>query len=45
MRIGLYGAVAVGLLTAACGTDTTQRAASGGLAGGAIGAAIGSSFT
>jgi peptidoglycan hydrolase-like protein with peptidoglycan-binding domain len=41
MRIGLYGAVAVSLLTAACGTDTTQRAASGGLAGGAIGALAG----
>jgi Putative peptidoglycan binding domain len=41
MRIGLYGAVAVSLLTAACGTDTTQRAASGGIAGVAVGALAG----
>lgn len=41
MRIGVFGVVALGLLTAACGNTTTQRAASGGLTGLAVGAIIG----
>ncbi|HJT05511.1 MAG TPA: peptidoglycan-binding domain-containing protein [Stellaceae bacterium] len=41
MRTGLISVMAVSLLTAACGSDTTQRAASGGLAGGGIGALAG----
>jgi peptidoglycan hydrolase-like protein with peptidoglycan-binding domain len=41
MRIGVYGVVALGLLTAACGTDTQQRAATGGLTGLGVGAVVG----
>jgi hypothetical protein len=41
MRIGLKGVVALTLLTAACGTDTQQRAASGGLTGLGVGALVG----
>ncbi|HEX7969766.1 MAG TPA: peptidoglycan-binding domain-containing protein [Stellaceae bacterium] len=41
MRIGIFGVVALGLLTAACGSNTTQRSASGGLTGLATGAIIG----
>jgi peptidoglycan hydrolase-like protein with peptidoglycan-binding domain len=49
MRTGAIGVLALGLLTAACGTSTEQRTATGGLlgagigalAGGPIGAAIG----
>lgn len=41
MRIGLKGVVALALLTAACGTDTQQRAASGGLTGLGVGALVG----
>jgi peptidoglycan hydrolase-like protein with peptidoglycan-binding domain len=41
MRIGVYGVVALGLLTAACGTDTQQRAATGGLTGLGVGALVG----
>jgi hypothetical protein len=41
MRIGICGVVAISLLTAACGTNTTQRAASGGIAGVAVGALVG----
>jgi hypothetical protein len=41
MRTGLFGVVAVSLLTAACGSDTTQRSASGGLAGAGVGALAG----
>ncbi len=37
MRIGVFGVIALGLLTAACGTTTTQRAASGAITGGLIG--------
>src|SRR5258708_37788478 len=41
MRSGLTGVVALGLLTAACGTNTQQRAASGGLTGLGVGALVG----
>lgn len=41
MRIGVFGVVALGLLTAACGTDTQQRAATGGLTGLGVGALVG----
>jgi peptidoglycan hydrolase-like protein with peptidoglycan-binding domain len=41
MRIGVTGVIALGLLTAACGTDTQQRAASGGLTGLGVGALVG----
>jgi hypothetical protein len=41
MRTGLISVIAVGLLTAACGNNTTERAATGGLAGGGIGALAG----
>jgi hypothetical protein len=41
MRTILFGAVAVSLLTAACGSDTTQRSASGGLTGAGVGALAG----
>lgn len=41
MRIGVFGVVALGLLMAACGTDTQQRAATGGLAGLGVGALVG----
>jgi peptidoglycan hydrolase-like protein with peptidoglycan-binding domain len=42
MRIGVTGVViAVGLLMAACGTNTQQRAASGGLTGLGVGALVG----
>ena len=41
MRIGVFGVVALGLLTAACGNTTTQRAATGGLTGLVVGAIIG----
>ena len=37
----LYGVVALSLLTASCGTNTTQRAASGGISGVAVGALAG----
>ena len=41
MRSGITGVVALGLLTAACGADTQQRAASGGLTGLGVGALVG----
>jgi peptidoglycan hydrolase-like protein with peptidoglycan-binding domain len=41
MRIGITGVVALGLLTAACGTNTQQRSASGGLTGLGVGALVG----
>lgn len=41
MRTGLCGAVVVSLLTAACGSDKTQRSASGGLTGAGVGAIAG----
>jgi len=41
MRIGVIGVVALGLLMAGCGTDTQQRAASGGLTGLGVGALVG----
>lgn len=41
MRIGVFGVVALGLLTAACGTNETQRSATGGLTGLGIGALAG----
>lgn len=41
MRMGVFGVIALGLLTAACGTNTQQRAATGGLAGLAVGALAG----
>jgi hypothetical protein len=41
MRIGTFTVVALGLLAAACGTDTQQRAATGGLTGLGIGALVG----
>jgi peptidoglycan hydrolase-like protein with peptidoglycan-binding domain len=40
MRIGAFGVVALGLLTAACGTDTQQRSATGGLTGLGVGALV-----
>jgi len=39
--VGITGVIALGLLTAACGADTQQRAASGGLAGLGVGALVG----
>lgn len=44
---GMIKSVAVGsvLLLTACGTTTTERAATGGLAGAALGAAVDSSWT
>jgi hypothetical protein len=41
MRISIFGVVALGLLTASCGSNDTQRASTGGLAGIGAGAAIG----
>jgi peptidoglycan hydrolase-like protein with peptidoglycan-binding domain len=41
MRIRVTGVVALALLTAACGTTTQQRAASGGLTGLGVGALVG----
>lgn len=41
MRTGVLGVIAVGLLTAACGTTQEQRAATGGLTGLGAGAIIG----
>lgn len=41
MRIAVFGVVALGLLTAACGSDESQRAATGGLTGVGVGAAVG----
>lgn len=41
MRIGVFGAIALGLLTAACGSTGSQRAASGGLTGLGVGALVG----
>lgn len=41
MRIAVFGVVALGLFTAACGSDELQRAATGGLTGVGVGAAVG----
>jgi peptidoglycan hydrolase-like protein with peptidoglycan-binding domain len=41
MRIGATSVIALGLLTAACGTNTQQRAATGGLTGLGVGALVG----
>lgn len=41
MRIGVFGVIALGLLTAACGSTGSQRAASGGLTGLGVGALVG----
>jgi peptidoglycan hydrolase-like protein with peptidoglycan-binding domain len=41
MRIAIVGLAALGLALAACGSDTEQRAASGGLAGAGTGALVG----
>jgi peptidoglycan hydrolase-like protein with peptidoglycan-binding domain len=41
MRISIFGVVALGLLTASCGSNDTQRAATGGLTGVGAGALIG----
>jgi len=41
MRIGAITVIALGLLTAACGTNTQQRAATGGLTGLGVGALVG----
>lgn len=41
MRIGVLGVVGLSLLTAACGTTEVQRAATGGLTGGAVGVLAG----
>jgi peptidoglycan hydrolase-like protein with peptidoglycan-binding domain len=41
MHKGIIGVVALGALTAACGTDTQQRSASGGLTGLGVGALVG----
>ena len=41
MHIRVTAVVALGLLTAACGTDTQQRSASGGLTGLGVGALVG----
>jgi peptidoglycan hydrolase-like protein with peptidoglycan-binding domain len=41
MRIAVFGVVALSLLTAACGSDESQRAATGGLTGVGVGAAVG----
>lgn len=40
-----FAAVGATLLLTACGTTTTERAATGGLAGAALGAAVDSSWT
>jgi peptidoglycan hydrolase-like protein with peptidoglycan-binding domain len=39
--VGITGVVALGLLTAACGSNTQQRAATGGLTGLGVGALVG----
>src|SRR5690348_13541302 len=39
--VGITGVIALGLLTAACGSNTQQRAASGGLTGLGVGALVG----
>jgi peptidoglycan hydrolase-like protein with peptidoglycan-binding domain len=39
--LAITGVIALGLLTAACGSDTQQRAASGGLTGLGVGALVG----
>jgi peptidoglycan hydrolase-like protein with peptidoglycan-binding domain len=41
MRISIFSVVALGLLTASCGSNDTQRAATGGLTGVGAGALIG----
>jgi len=41
MRIAVFSVLALGMLTAACGSDTTQRSATGTLAGVGVGAAVG----
>src|SRR5579875_423317 len=41
MRIGVLTVIGLGLLTAACGTTETQRAATGGLTGLGVGALVG----
>ena len=41
MRAQVFSVAAACLLTAACGSNTTQRAASGGLTGAAVGAIVG----
>lgn len=41
MRIAVSGVLALGLLTAACGSNETQRAATGSLTGIGVGAAVG----
>lgn len=41
MRIAVLGVVALAMLTAACGSDTSQRSATGGLTGIGVGAAVG----
>ncbi|MGO8920888.1 MAG: peptidoglycan-binding domain-containing protein [Stellaceae bacterium] len=41
MRIAVFGVLALGLFTAACGSDETQRSATGGLTGVGVGAAVG----
>src|SRR5690348_6361050 len=39
--VGITGVIALGLLTAACGSNTQQRAATGGLTGLGVGALVG----
>jgi peptidoglycan hydrolase-like protein with peptidoglycan-binding domain len=41
MKIAVLGVVALGVLTGACGTDTQERAATGGLTGLGAGAVVG----
>jgi peptidoglycan hydrolase-like protein with peptidoglycan-binding domain len=41
MRIGVVSVIALGMLVAACGSDETQRSATGGLTGIGVGAAVG----
>ena len=41
MRIVVLGVIALGMLTAACGSDTTQRSSTGALTGIGVGAAVG----
>lgn len=41
MKMGMVGALGLALLTAACGTTETQRAATGGLTGAGVGALVG----
>ncbi len=41
MRIGVVGIIALGMLTAACGSNTTQRTATASLTGIGVGAAVG----